>query len=230
MRLREEWEHWYQRPDPWDYEGTDEDLLRTETMLSRLCGRHFKRALDLGCGEGRLTNEIAGVADQVVGYDISGTAIQRARTRYPRVEFRQGDLMDVLANPEVLRAPFDLIVAAEVLYYLPTDEERMQALTGISLLGAPDCLYFFSVIVSGSSAGRRYFTHDGFLQMLAKDFQVIEHFPCAVQVSPVVDRVIHAMPFRTPRLSWRRRIISTSEPTRWKHVGYLARKRSVALP
>jgi predicted TPR repeat methyltransferase len=96
---------------------------------------------DLGCGEARITIELTCVADSAVGYDISGTAIQRARARYLRAEFQQGDLTDVLANPELQGVPFDLVVAAEMLYYLPTDDVRMQALTGISRLGAPECLY-----------------------------------------------------------------------------------------
>jgi hypothetical protein len=81
------------------------------------------------------------------------------------------------------------------------------------------------VIVSGSSTERRYFTHDGFMQMLAKDFEVIEHFPYAVQHLPLVDRVIKAIPFRALRLSLRRRIVSASDPARLKHVVYLTRKR-----
>jgi len=56
----------------------------------------FARLLDLGCGEGRLTAEVAEIVPsttEVVGVDISHTMIQRASTRPPLhdVVYRIGD-------------------------------------------------------------------------------------------------------------------------------------------
>lgn len=225
MRSREEWEQWYQRPDPWHSVGSDDEVYRTEALLSRLRGKRFKHVLELGCGEGNLANALAVVADRVTGYDISENALARARQRFPHIEFGQGDLLDVIRRPEVTGAPFDLVVTAEVLYYFQTDAERREAIAGIAELGVPSCLYYFSVIVIGASVGRRYFTHDEFARMLSEKLQIIEHFPSAVLFSPFVERVIHAMPFREARMSWQKRLIEKSDPLRWKHVGYFAVKR-----
>lgn len=224
MRSREEWEQWYERADPWDYEGSDEDVLRISAILSRLGRKHFTHALDLGCGEGKLTNALSAVADNVVGYDISENALVRARKRFPGTEFRQGDLLNVIRRPEVTSVPFDLIVVAEVLYYLQTDDERREALAGLARLGQASCVYYFSVIVTGSSSGRRYFTHDEFMRLLSDRFKVGEYFPVAVNLPRVVERLIRAVPFRGLRLSWQQKLIESLDSSRWEHVAYLAER------
>jgi SAM-dependent methyltransferase len=230
MRSREEWEQWYRHPDPWRTEGSDDELLRAEAILSRLRGKRFRHVLELGCGEGNLADALAAVADRVTGYDISENALARARRRFPHIEFGQGDLLDVVQRPEIKEQPFDFIVTAEVLSYFQTDTERRQAIAGIAGLGVAGYLYYFSVIVMGASAGRRYFTHDEFTRMLSEKFRIIEHFPSAVVFSPVVDRVLHAMPFRRARMSWQQRKIRNSDPSRWKHVGYFAMRHDAASP
>lgn len=222
MRTPEEWERWYQSADPWHSTGSDDELLRTGSILDRLRGRRFEQVLELGCGEGNLANALMAVGDRLTGFDISETALARARQLVPNANFVQGDLLDVVQRPEVMQMPFDLIVTAEVLYYLQTDLERLQAIAGIAALGVPDCLYYFSVIVTGASTGRRYFTHDEFTRMLSEKFRIIEHFPAAVVYSTSVHRCLQAIPFRKLRLSWQKKMIQSSDPSHWKHVGYFA--------
>jgi SAM-dependent methyltransferase len=79
----------------------------------------YRRALDLGCGLGLLTERLAGIAEQVVGIDISAVAIQCAAERIralKNVQLRQGDIMTLGAD---LDANFDLVVVADIIYYLP---------------------------------------------------------------------------------------------------------------
>lgn len=228
MRTREEWEKWYTVADPWNYEESDEDILRTKVLLSRLRNTRFKHSLDLGCGEGFFTNCIAATSDNAIGYDISESALVRARKRYPSIEFKQGELLEVITRPEVKIIPFDLIKACEVLYYLESDQERREAIDGISKLGAPGCLYYFSVIVSGQVGKKRYFTHPEFLGMLSERFQVLEHFPCDANLHPLANRILSRLPFRKLRIAIRKKLIALSSPSRWKHVGYMAVKRICA--
>lgn len=228
MRTIQEWEQLYQKANPWGFDGSDDDVLRTRMILGALGTRRYRHALDLGCGEGGLTGRLPAMADKVIGYDISEQAVARARERFPGVEFRQGDIVDVVKRPEVAAVPFDLILAAEVLYYLPSDEERREALAGMAKLGAPDCTYYISVIVVGATPGRRYFTHEGFLGMLAESFEVVRHFPVGVNLRPLAEGLLRAVPFRDMRIGWRRRLIAGSPPARWKHVAYICRKRGAA--
>jgi len=52
------------------------DTLQTADRLGLKIGR--QRALDFGCGVGRLTNALAGHFDQVVGVDVSSTMVETA--------------------------------------------------------------------------------------------------------------------------------------------------------
>ena len=183
----------------------------------------FKLALDLGCGEGALTHALSSVVGHMVGYDISENALIRARQRYPGIEFRQGDIVDVVKRTEVTTAPFDLVVVTEVLYCLPTDEERREVIAGLANLGTDSCLFYFSVMVTGSGPRRRYFTHDEFLRMLSTHFRVLEHFPLET-LPRGADRILSVIPFSRSRMPLRQRLVESSDPSRWKHVGYLAEK------
>ena len=72
-----------------------------------------EHALDLGCGDGRLTKELT--ADRVTGADVSELALSRARGRLPDVEFVQ------LVPDELLPfidGSFDLVVCVETIEHV----------------------------------------------------------------------------------------------------------------
>ena len=89
-------------------------------MLPR---RRFENALDLGCGLGLLSQKLARRAERVLGIDIAPTAIEHARRRgaaFDNLAFEPGDILNL---PASLDGRFDLVVIADVLYYLsPLDE------------------------------------------------------------------------------------------------------------
>jgi len=72
-----------------------------------------RRALDLGCGDGRLTQELA--AEQLVAADVSEVALERARALLPRAELRALAPGDVLPYPD---SDFDLVLCAETLEHV----------------------------------------------------------------------------------------------------------------
>jgi SAM-dependent methyltransferase len=74
------------------------------------------RALDVGCGNGLLTVELAGVADEVVGIDTDAGVVERAREEFPalRDAFVVGDLLDHPFEP----ASFDLVASVATLHHL----------------------------------------------------------------------------------------------------------------
>jgi SAM-dependent methyltransferase len=82
-------------------------------------GRHFVRALDLGCGLGILARRLADRADAVLGLDVAQPAIDRARARYggiSHLNFAQNDIFDL---PAEMNGTFDLVMLADTLYYAP---------------------------------------------------------------------------------------------------------------
>lgn len=226
MRNRDEWNKWYAKPNPWGTAGGIDDQVRTRALTQRLRHARFDYGLDLGCGEGGLTNELAKICEKVVGYDISDKAIERARSSFPHVRFGVGDLLDVIKLPEVVAAPFDFISVAETLYYLQTDSERQEAVAGLARLGAPSCLFFVSVIVNSPSKYRRYFTHNEIVALLEAHFVVIESFPCLAQDSLCLRLVKHCAPTRDLRMRLTELWTSLQAPEHCKHSGYFALKRS----
>ena len=71
------------------------------------------RALDLGCGDGRLTAELA--ADELTAADVSGVALERARGRLPeaRVVEIEPDAPLPLGDGD-----FDLVLCAETIEHV----------------------------------------------------------------------------------------------------------------
>ena len=87
-------------------------------MLSLLPGRRYSRVLDIGCGVGVLTRQLAASADHVLGVDISQVAVDHAcrlSAGRPSVQFEQADLLGL---DKTLNQRFDLVVLADVVYYL----------------------------------------------------------------------------------------------------------------
>ena len=82
--------------------------------------------LDVGCGEGTLTRYVAGFASMTIGIDVSEVAIGRARQAVPRATFECVRLEDY--QPP---RPFSIVLAIEVLYYVPSVPEALQRLLSL---------------------------------------------------------------------------------------------------
>jgi SAM-dependent methyltransferase len=74
---------------------------------------HAERALDLGCGDGRLTSELD--ATELTAADVSPVALERARTRLP--DARLAELAPDAALP-FGDGSFDLVLCAETLEHV----------------------------------------------------------------------------------------------------------------
>ena len=83
------------------------------------------RILDLGCGNGSLSNVIAEQGYEVVGVDNSAPGIAIARESFPECQFIQAD---IYALPEVeLLYSFDVVLAIEVIEHLLYPKELAKA-------------------------------------------------------------------------------------------------------
>jgi ubiquinone/menaquinone biosynthesis C-methylase UbiE len=79
--------------------------------LRRLADVRGRRVLEMGCGDGRLTQGLAAEAASVLAFDPDPDAVAEARAALPaeladRVEFRVATAEQL----EVERASFDLVV------------------------------------------------------------------------------------------------------------------------
>ena len=108
--------------------GLQEAMAAEVLGLLELTGN--ERVLDLGCGNGKVTAEIAArVPDGlVVGVDASSEMIAFATTHFPpdahpNLRF---EICDIRRLP--FREEFDLVVSFNALHWLPDQEEALRAI------------------------------------------------------------------------------------------------------
>ncbi len=88
-----------------------------EELICFLDPKPDELILDLGCGSGQLTNEIAKTGAEVIGIDSSEEMIQYARNEYPELQFFVKDATDFQ-----FKKPFDAIFSNAVLHWV-TDKK-----------------------------------------------------------------------------------------------------------
>ena len=91
--------------------------LATETveLLSPKVG---ERILDIGCGTGHLTQEIANCGAEVLGVDSAETMILQARQNYPNLQFAVMDAINLEFTGE-----FDAVFFNAVLHWIKQPEK-----------------------------------------------------------------------------------------------------------
>ncbi len=87
--------------------------LRRRFVLAH--ARPEDRALDLGCGDGRLTAAIAPGLGSVIGAEVAEAALHRARERHPWLELR---LVALGGSLPFADGAFDLVVSSEVIEHV----------------------------------------------------------------------------------------------------------------
>ncbi|WP_297046349.1 trans-aconitate 2-methyltransferase [uncultured Desulfovibrio sp.] len=75
--------------------------------------------LDLGCGTGTLTDQLAARAGSVVGIDASPEMIGRAKQRFPHLAFMVGDALSLPFERQ-----FDIVFSNAVFHWIP-DHDRL---------------------------------------------------------------------------------------------------------
>jgi peptidoglycan/xylan/chitin deacetylase (PgdA/CDA1 family)/SAM-dependent methyltransferase len=103
------------QPDPWKYTSPYEQV-KYEQTLSLLPPKRITRALELACGEGHFTVQLAPRVGSLIAADISQTALSRASQRCTGLENIRFVHLDLTRDP--LPGRFELIVCSEVLYFV----------------------------------------------------------------------------------------------------------------
>ena len=102
-------------PDPWRFATSDYEAAKYDATLSALPRSRYRRALEVGCSIGVLTERLARRCDEIIATDIAPSALERARERcgeLPHVSFQRAALP--MEAPE---GTFDLVLLSEVIYY-----------------------------------------------------------------------------------------------------------------
>ena len=108
-------------------------------------------ALVIGCGLGDDAEELARLGFEVTAFDISATAIDWCRKRFPRstVNYLVADLFEPV---ESWQERFDFILEAHTIQALPPPELRQQAIKAISRFVAPEGILLITCLGADPSS------------------------------------------------------------------------------
>jgi SAM-dependent methyltransferase len=118
---------------PWD-RGAPQDLL-VGWARERGAAGAGRRAVVVGCGLGDDAEFAAGLGFDTVAFDISASAIELARRRFPGSDVRYVRA-DLLAAPPAWSGAFDLVIEVQTVQALP-EPDRSRAIAAVAGLTAP---------------------------------------------------------------------------------------------
>lgn len=110
-------------------------------LLAHYRGRLAGHVLELGCGTGRITGHLLGLASSLHGTDIAADMVAHCRRAFPSATFSQGDIRDL---SEFETASADAVVAGFNLIDVLGDDERAAFLDDVHDILRPDGLLMFS--------------------------------------------------------------------------------------
>jgi SAM-dependent methyltransferase len=124
--------------DPWRYATNPAERQRYATALEMLDVEGIGQAsagLEIGCGEGFFTEQLAPRCDHLLAVDLSPLALERAAVRcdaHPNVIFRRWDVLN-----DAPLGRFDLVVCMDVLQYIARPLARRRAVEMVARSVAP---------------------------------------------------------------------------------------------
>jgi len=120
------------------------------------------RVLDLGCGNGSLSNLIAQQGHEVVGAEESESGIKAARLSFPTGNFIHASIYDLPYSE--LENSFDIVISIEVIEHLLYPKELLRAAknclksNGSLILSTPYHGYLKNLILALSGKMDQHFT------------------------------------------------------------------------
>jgi len=97
---------------------------KAKGLVALLAPEAGERILDLGCGTGALTAEIAEKGAEILGVDRAEEMISQARKKFPALKFEVLDARELRFNAE-----FDAVFSNAVLHWIP---EAEQVIAGVA--------------------------------------------------------------------------------------------------
>ena len=100
-------------PSHYDRAGAFVPKLAAD-LLDLLAPKAGERVLDLGCGTGDLTQQLAAAGARVVGLDASSAMVDEAHRKHPHLSFSVGDGQELAFEQE-----FDAVFSNATLHWMP---------------------------------------------------------------------------------------------------------------
>ena len=146
-----------------------EVAAQRRVLLETIAPRSGERALDIGCGPGFVTEELAravGTAGEVCAMDNSASSVmmtQRRCAEFPNVQVQAADATQ-LPYPD---AHFDLAVSTQVYEYVPDVRLALSELCRVLRPGGRACDHRHGLALD-SLALERSFAHGSHLKSLGR--------------------------------------------------------------
>jgi SAM-dependent methyltransferase len=179
MRTADDFNRYYAKPDPWG--------ISRATFRDKVLRRHLTRSirnksvLELGCGEGHVTQAVFHRARSVIAVDISDVATARAKLLHLRnARFDTADFLDISYEG------YDVIAAIECIYYL-SHQEREAFLRRLAREHSGKLLLLSGPIIDY----QRYFGHRRLMfEFEAVGFTVVRYNNLSVYWHPLSFRIV----------------------------------------
>jgi trans-aconitate methyltransferase len=95
-----------------------------EELIELLLPQPGERILDLGCGTGQLTAQLASTGATVWGIDADATMITKAQQNYPHLKFEQAD-----ARNFQVEEPVDAVFSNAMLHWVKEPERAIACIS-----------------------------------------------------------------------------------------------------
>jgi hypothetical protein len=122
-------------PDPWNVRDSWYERRKEAVLLALLSRERYDHAWDAASGTGSLARSLAGRCRHVTATDASPAAVRLTEHLLSGLPDTVAAVSRLPELPPLADAP-DLVVLAEVLYYL-SDEARAQSLDAVHSVTAP---------------------------------------------------------------------------------------------
>jgi SAM-dependent methyltransferase len=112
--------------DPW-HQSSQDHIYDSRRQISinycnRLRSKHkVSRVVELGCGFGHLTESLRNNSFEVIGTDVSKTAVQKASALYPKAQFKQLNFNDF---DNLFSLKPNILIMAEITWYVLDDLDK----------------------------------------------------------------------------------------------------------
>ena len=148
--------------DPWKQKDDVEKSYSKQCSIASIARISPKNVLEIGCGLGYYTAYMKNCFPDIefTGMDISKTAIEKAKTMFPHIEFvveNVENLGIVLEEAEKKRRGYDVVILSEIMWYI-LDKCDAVIETMVSRLQGKHILINQTFYNGGQKYGREYFT------------------------------------------------------------------------
>jgi trans-aconitate methyltransferase len=125
-------EEMYQQEDVQGFDSWFQEDVTHSTKRFAFClleQYNFNSILDIGCGKGSFTHLLKKNNNEVSGCDLSDTAIKKAKSKFPLINFFVASSADLMQGH---KQNYDLVLMMEVLSYIPDWAEFIRYVSGIT--------------------------------------------------------------------------------------------------